>query len=184
MGEKLRKQIARWTRPAVLGTVIGSAGMNAFAFAAHTTTVWMTSAAITLGIAIPTLVYALIRVGAAVYIDCHAKPGMGTPHNAGSAGQPGYNHPTATPPARPPCDLAHRNANGAPAGSPQGADHPCVSYVCRPARRRRATGLPKKPARPSAAPRHKHTLFLGDGWVGRPKIHCLRPISPRARRAR
>jgi hypothetical protein len=73
MGEKLRKQIARWARPAILGTVIGSAGMNAFAFAAHTTTVWMTSAAVTLGIAIPALVYALMRVGAALYIDCHSK---------------------------------------------------------------------------------------------------------------
>jgi hypothetical protein len=38
MGEKLRKQIARRTGPAILGTVIGSAGMNAFAFAADTTT--------------------------------------------------------------------------------------------------------------------------------------------------
>jgi hypothetical protein len=33
----------------------------------------MTSAAVTLGIAIPALVYALMRVGAARYIDCHAK---------------------------------------------------------------------------------------------------------------
>jgi hypothetical protein len=72
MGEKLPKQIARWARPAILGTVIGSAGMNAFAFAAHTTTVWMTSAAVTLG-TIPALVYALMRVGAALYIDCHSK---------------------------------------------------------------------------------------------------------------
>jgi hypothetical protein len=37
MGEKLRNQIARWTRPAILGMVIGWAGMNAFA--ANTTTV-------------------------------------------------------------------------------------------------------------------------------------------------
>jgi hypothetical protein len=43
--------------------------MNAFAFAAQTTNLWMTSAAITLGIAI----YALMRVGAALYIDCHSK---------------------------------------------------------------------------------------------------------------
>jgi hypothetical protein len=33
-GEKLRKQIARWARPVILGTVISSAGKNAFAFAA------------------------------------------------------------------------------------------------------------------------------------------------------
>jgi hypothetical protein len=47
-GEKLRKRIARWARPAILETVIGSAGMNAFAFAADTATGWMTSAVITL----------------------------------------------------------------------------------------------------------------------------------------
>jgi hypothetical protein len=29
MGEKVRRQIARWTRPAILDTVIGSVGMNA-----------------------------------------------------------------------------------------------------------------------------------------------------------
>jgi hypothetical protein len=73
IGEKLRKQIAHWTRPAILGTLIGSAGMNAFAFAAQTTNLWMTSAAITMGIAIPALIYALMRVGAALYIDCHSK---------------------------------------------------------------------------------------------------------------
>jgi hypothetical protein len=72
-GEKVRRQIARWARPAIIGTLIGSAAMNAFAFAAQTATVWMTSAAITLGIAIPALVYALMRVGAALYIDCHSK---------------------------------------------------------------------------------------------------------------
>jgi hypothetical protein len=72
-GEKLRKQIVRFAKPAIIGTLIGSAGMNAFAFAAQTTNLWMTSAAITMGIAIPALVYALMRVGAALYIDCHSK---------------------------------------------------------------------------------------------------------------
>jgi hypothetical protein len=38
-GEKLRKQIARWAWPTIIGTVIGSAVMNPFAFAANTTTV-------------------------------------------------------------------------------------------------------------------------------------------------
>ena len=70
MGEKLRKHIARWTRHAIIGTAIGSAAMNAFAFAAQTGvggegTAWMASAAVTLGIAIPALVYALMRVGTA-----------------------------------------------------------------------------------------------------------------------
>jgi hypothetical protein len=72
-GERLRKQIARWTRPAIIGTLVGSAAMNAFAFATQTTNLWMTSAAITLGIAIPALVYACLRVGAPIYVDCHSK---------------------------------------------------------------------------------------------------------------
>jgi hypothetical protein len=71
--DKLRKQIARFAKPAIIGTLIGSAGMNAFAFASQTTNLWMTSAAIGLGIAIPALVYALMRVGAALYIDCHSR---------------------------------------------------------------------------------------------------------------
>jgi hypothetical protein len=50
-------------RHAIIGTVIGSAAMNAFAFHHHRV---MTSAAVTLGIAIPALVYAL---------DASAPPG-------------------------------------------------------------------------------------------------------------
>jgi len=33
----------------------------------------MMAAAVSPGIAIPALVYALMRVGAALYIDCHSK---------------------------------------------------------------------------------------------------------------
>jgi hypothetical protein len=49
MGDKLRKHIACSTRHAIIGAAIGSAGMT---LAAQTTTAWMTSAAITDGIAI------------------------------------------------------------------------------------------------------------------------------------
>ena len=73
VGEKLPQANRPLGQARHPGTVIGSAGMNAFAFAANTTTVWMTSAAVTLGIAIPALVYALMRVGAALYIDVHSK---------------------------------------------------------------------------------------------------------------
>ncbi len=69
----VRRQIARFARPAILGTLAGSAAMNAFAFAAQTTNVWMMAAAVSLGIAIPTLIYALTRVGAALYIDVHTR---------------------------------------------------------------------------------------------------------------
>jgi hypothetical protein len=47
--------------------------MNAFAFAASTSTWPMTAAAVTLGVAIPALIYALTRVGAALYIDVHGR---------------------------------------------------------------------------------------------------------------
>jgi hypothetical protein len=40
--------------------------MNAFAFAAQTVNPWLMTAAVMLGIAIPALVYALTRVGAAL----------------------------------------------------------------------------------------------------------------------
>ena len=50
--------------------------MNAFAFAGRYVTIepiYMTVAAVTLGIAIPTLIYALTRVGAAIAADVHGR---------------------------------------------------------------------------------------------------------------
>jgi hypothetical protein len=73
VAEKVRKQVARFARPAIVGTLTGSAGMNAFAFAAQTANHWMMAAAVTLGIAIPALIYSLTRVGAALYVDCHSR---------------------------------------------------------------------------------------------------------------
>jgi hypothetical protein len=73
ISDKVRRQVSRFARPAILGTLAGSAGMNAFAFAAQTATAYMMAAAITLGVAIPALIYALTRVGAALYIDCHGR---------------------------------------------------------------------------------------------------------------
>jgi len=73
INDKVRRQVARFARPAILGTLAGSAAMNAFAFAAQTVNPWMMAAAVTLGVAIPALIYALTRVGAALYIDCHAR---------------------------------------------------------------------------------------------------------------
>ncbi len=73
IGDKVRRQVSRFARPAIWGTLAGSAAMNAFAFAAQASGYCMLAAAVTLGIAIPGLVYALTRVGAALYIDCHAR---------------------------------------------------------------------------------------------------------------
>jgi hypothetical protein len=71
--------VSRFARQAILGTLTGSAAMNAFAFAAQaeidgSIRGWcMLTAAVTLGVAIPALIYALTRVGAALYIDTHAR---------------------------------------------------------------------------------------------------------------
>lgn len=67
--DKLRAAVARYTRPAIFGTLAGSAVMNAFAFASHTTDVWMTTAAVVMGVAIPALIYCLTRIGATLFID-------------------------------------------------------------------------------------------------------------------
>jgi hypothetical protein len=73
VNDKLRRQVSRFARPAIVGTLLGSAGMNSFAFAAQTVNPWMLAAAIALGIAIPALVYSLTRVGAALYVDCNSR---------------------------------------------------------------------------------------------------------------
>lgn len=67
------KQIATFAKPAIIGTLVLSALMNAFAFAEAATGVYLTVAAIMIGLAIPALIYALTRVGAAMYIDCHTR---------------------------------------------------------------------------------------------------------------
>ena len=53
--------------------MIGSAGMNAFAFAAQASNPWMMGAAVTLGVAIPSLIFAMTKVGALLWIDCQAR---------------------------------------------------------------------------------------------------------------
>lgn len=70
--DAVHRSVGTWARPAILGTLAGSAVMNAFAFAAQAAG-WMMGPAIVMGIAIPALIYALTRVGATLYIDCHAR---------------------------------------------------------------------------------------------------------------
>jgi len=71
--DKLRLQVSRFARPAILGTLAGSAGMNAFAFAAQAVKQYMMAAGIALGVAISALISALTRVGAALATDCHVR---------------------------------------------------------------------------------------------------------------
>jgi len=74
VGDRIIKRLV--CRRHIIGTLIGSAAMNAFAFAGRYVTIepiYMTVAAVTLGIAIPTLIYALTRVGAAIAADVHGR---------------------------------------------------------------------------------------------------------------
>jgi hypothetical protein len=76
VSEKVRKEVSAFARPAIIGTLFGSAAMNALAFAGRYITIdpiAMTVAAVVLGVAIPTLIYCLTRVGAALATDCHAR---------------------------------------------------------------------------------------------------------------
>lgn len=70
--KELAKKISRFTKPAIVGTLIGSAAMNAFAFS-NAVQGWMLAPAVLLGVAIPALIYALTRIGGALYMDCHNK---------------------------------------------------------------------------------------------------------------
>jgi len=71
--EHVRRSVSKFSKPAIVGTLVLSALMNAFAFAEHTVGIPLTTAAVMIGLAIPALIYALTRVGAALYIDCHTR---------------------------------------------------------------------------------------------------------------
>jgi hypothetical protein len=70
--DAIRKAIGKFTRPAIIGTLAGSAALNAFAFGSQAQG-WLVYPAIALGLCIPGLVYALTRVGAVLWIEGGAK---------------------------------------------------------------------------------------------------------------
>lgn len=74
VGERLRRTIGRWARPTIVGTLAGSAILNAFAFGAAASGL-LIGPAIALGVAIPALIYSLTRVGASILLDQRAKGG-------------------------------------------------------------------------------------------------------------
>jgi len=73
VNDKTRREVEKYAKPGVAGTVIGSAVMNATAFAAHADGVVMQCAGVALGCAIPALIYVIMRAGAAMFVDCHNK---------------------------------------------------------------------------------------------------------------
>jgi hypothetical protein len=71
--DKERKAISKFANPAIIGTLCGSAIMNAFAFAKDADGMLMAGAAIAMGVAIPALIYAFTRIGADRWISAHNK---------------------------------------------------------------------------------------------------------------
>lgn len=68
LSDKTTRKIRSWARGAICGTLVGSALMNAFAFAAATSG-WFMYPAAALGVAIPALIYAMTRVGATIWME-------------------------------------------------------------------------------------------------------------------
>jgi hypothetical protein len=73
VGERVRRQIAHFAKPAIIGTLAGSATMNAVAFGSQASNGYLMAAGIAFGIAIPALIFAFTRVGATLAKDCHTR---------------------------------------------------------------------------------------------------------------
>lgn len=69
VAEKVKAQVERYARPAIIGTLLVSALMNAYAFGHQCDTLPFLMAACALGIAVPALVYVLTRVSVAMWLD-------------------------------------------------------------------------------------------------------------------
>jgi hypothetical protein len=64
--ERTRKVIARYARPTILALMLGSAALNALAFAWEASG-WKLYPAVALGVVVPYVIYALMRVGVALW---------------------------------------------------------------------------------------------------------------------
>ncbi len=67
--EKLSKEINQYAGPTIVGTMVGSAVLNAFAFAAQAEG-WMLVPAIIMGLVIPAMIYSLTKIGTKMYLGC------------------------------------------------------------------------------------------------------------------
>lgn len=67
--EKLSKEINQYAGPTIVGTMVGSAVLNAFAFATQAEG-WMMVPAIVMGLAIPAMIYSLTKIGTKMYLGC------------------------------------------------------------------------------------------------------------------
>jgi hypothetical protein len=70
VADKVRRVVERYPRPAIAGTLAGSAVMNAFAFASGVSTLQMQIAGSVMGCAIPALVHCLTDRHGALHRSC------------------------------------------------------------------------------------------------------------------
>jgi hypothetical protein len=69
VGTKAHRSVARFASPALIVAFLWSAGLNAFAFSAASSVMWMAVVAASLGASIPALIYAGTRAWAALTIE-------------------------------------------------------------------------------------------------------------------
>jgi hypothetical protein len=67
--ERVRRQVGWLANCTIVGTLAGMAAMNVFAFAGQASGPAMTAAGVALGLAIPCLIFAFMRVLAALWFD-------------------------------------------------------------------------------------------------------------------
>jgi hypothetical protein len=68
--DRVRRHVGGVAEMAIVGTLIGSAAMNIFAFTSGATNIFAMVAGALMGAAIPALLYVVTQVGAAAWIDC------------------------------------------------------------------------------------------------------------------
>jgi hypothetical protein len=68
-GERVKKDIKWYSASMIAGTLVLSAAMNAFAFAAQATTLPFEIAGVVFGVSVPAAIYVLLRQAAALFLD-------------------------------------------------------------------------------------------------------------------
>jgi hypothetical protein len=71
VAERTRREVEKYANPAIVGTMLANAAMNAVGFASQAEGLAMQCTAVALGCAIPGMIYCIMRAGAAMFVDCH-----------------------------------------------------------------------------------------------------------------
>jgi len=67
--DKLKVEISKYANPTIVGTMVGSAVLNAFAFGSQAEG-WMVYPAVIMGVAIPAMIWAMTKIGTKMYLGC------------------------------------------------------------------------------------------------------------------